>query len=242
MLNEIIYPALIRLVRAFPPGTKGRPNSFGVLASFKDIDSENLNASMRDGRIGRYWGRSWESGGKSSDMIKYENALVFVRPEAISFSREVKNANEKVCQRLEIGIASLPECENCAYARSDSEIEIDNSFVLNKILSEIILIAPYLVSIPENLNGNGLDTYWLVPSEVDWLIGKGVVFAQFKTNSAYLSVKKTTDEFSSFDYGSSGMLVTTGKIQVCWCDSTEFEFDYTVNNFKQAAYTGCETC
>lgn len=242
MLNEIILPAAIRIVRAFPPDFNSRPNSFGVVSSFGDIDSDNLNASMRDGRISRYWGRKWEASGKSSDQIQFENALVFIRTEAISFSKEAKQAGEKVCQRIEIGVASLPECEGCAHARADTEIEIDNAIVLNKIVSELTHIKPYNVTIPTNLGGVGESTYWIVASEKAWLETNGVVFPTFMSCPAYLSVKKVTDELASFTYGTAGMIITTTKLSVCWCDSTVVEYDYAVNDFKAAAFTSCETC
>ncbi len=242
MLNEILYPAIIRLIRAFPAGYKSRPGSFGAVQTFGDIDSDNLNASIRDGRIGHYWGRKWEASGKDSSQIQYENALIFIRKEAISFPDVGKVVGNKICQRLEIGIASLPECEGCAYARSDNEIEVDNALVLNGVVTELIGIAPYLVNIPENLGGIGESTYWITPSEKAWLITQSVVFPTFKNCDAYLSIKKTTDEFSSFTYGTAGMIITTGKIQLCWCDSSAVEYDFRLNSFKAAAFTQCESC
>lgn len=242
MLNEIISPAIIRLVRAFPANFNSRPNSFGIINTLGDIDSSNLNASMRDGRIGNYWGRRWESGGKSSENIAYENGLVFIRTEAITFSKEAKHAAEKVCQRIEIAVASLPECEGCTFARSDSEIEVDNAIVLNKIVSELTHIAPYVVTIPTNLGGIGASTYWIMPSEKAWLESNGVIFPVFKSCPAYLSVSKTSNDFASFTYGTAGMIITTAKLQVCFCDSTEVVYDFRINSFNEAAFTGCSTC
>lgn len=242
MLNEIIFPAAIRLLRAFPPVFNSRPNSFGVINTLGDIDSDSLNASMRDGRIGTYWGRKWEASGKDSGQIKFENSLIFIRTETISFSKEAKHAGEKVCQRIEVAVASLPECEGCAMARSDSEIEIDNAIVLNKFVSELTHIAPYVVTIPTNLGGIGASTYWIMPSEKAWLEDNGVIFPVFKSCPAYLSVSKTSNDFASFTYGTAGMIITAAKLQVCWCDSTAVAFDYKINSFNQAAYTGCETC
>jgi hypothetical protein len=242
MLNEIIFPAAIRLARAFPAGFNSRPNSFGVINTLGDIDSDSLNASMRDGRIGRYWGRKWEASGKDSSQIQFENSLVFIRTEAITFSKEAKHASEKVCQRIEVAVASFPECEGCAYARSDSEIEIDNAVVLNKIVSELTHIAPFVVTIPTNLGGIGASTYWIMPSEKDWLETNGVIFPVFKSCPAYLSVSKTSNEFQSFTYGTAGMIITTAKLQVCWCDSTDIDFDFNINSFNEAAFSGCATC
>jgi len=242
MLNEIIFPAAIRIVRAFPAGFNSRPNSFGVINTLGDIDSDSLNASMRDGRIGRYWGRKWEASGKDSSQIQFENSLVFIRTEAITFSKEAKHASEKICQRIEVAVASLPECEGCAFARSDSEIEIDNAIVLNKIVSELTQILPFVVTIPTNLGGIGASTYWIMPSEKAWLETNGVVFPVFKSCPAYLSVAKTSNEFQSFTYGTAGMIITTAKLQVCWCDSTDIDFDFRINSFNEAAFTGCATC
>jgi len=242
MLNEIIFPAAIRIVRAFPAGFNSRPNSFGVINTLGDIDSDSLNASMRDGRIGRYWGRKWEASGKDSSQIQFENSLVFIRTEAITFSKEAKHASEKICQRIEVAVASLPECEGCAFARSDSEIEIDNAIVLNKIVSELTQILPFVVTIPTNLGGIGASTYWIMPSEKAWLETNGVVFPVFKSCPDYLSVAKTSNEFQSFTYGTAGMIITTAKLQVCWCDSTNVDFNFALSSFNEAAYTGCETC
>jgi len=242
MLTTIIYPAFIRLVRAFPHGHKSRPNSFGAVSSFKDVDSDNLNASMRDGRIGHYWGRKWEASGKDSSQIQYENALVFVRTEGITFSKEAKQAGEKVCQTVEIGIGSLPECEGCNGKRTDTEIEIDNAVTLNKIVSEITQIKPYLLNIPENIGGVGVSTYWITPAEKAWLITQSVIFPTFNNCNAFLSVKKVNDEFRSFDYGTAGMIITTTRLQICWCEATEVEYNFDLNDFKQAAYTDCQTC
>lgn len=242
MLDQIIFPAAIRIVRAFPAGFNSRPNSFGVINTLGDIDSDSLNQSMRDGRIGRYWGRKWEASGKDSGQIQFENSLVFIRTEGITFSKEAKHASEKVCQRIEIAVASLPECEGCTFARSDSEIEIDNAVVLNKIVSELTHIAPFVVTIPTNLGGIGASTYWIMPSEKAWLETNGVIFPTFKSCPAYLSVTKTSNEFASFTYGTAGMIITTAKLQVCFCDSTDIDFDFRINDFKAAAYVGCETC
>lgn len=242
MLNEIIYPAVVRLIRAFPPGFKSRPKSFGVVSTFGDIDSDNLNASMRDGRIGHYFGMKWEASGKDSSQIQFENALVFARKEGISFAEVNKKIGSKVCQSIEIGIGSLPECEGCASARSDNEIEVDNAIVLNAMLWEILRLEPFTVTIPESLGGVGLSTYWLMPSEITWLKTKGVIFPTFKNCTATLNITKTTPNFSSFTYGTAGMIITTARIQVCWCDSTQVGFNFALNDFKQAAYTGCETC
>ena len=242
MLNEIIFPALIRLVRAFPPGLNSRPNSFRVLSSYKDFDSANLNATAVDGREGRYWGRRWEAGGKSSENIQYENSLIFMRPETIALSKVARRAGEKVCRRFEIGIASLPECEGCAHARSDTEIETDNVIVLNEVVSEITQIKPFNVTIPVNLGGIGASTYWITPGEKAWLITNGVAFPTFNSCPAYLSVRKTTDDFTTEYYGTAGMLITTTKVVICWCEATVVAFNFGLNSFKQAAYTGCEAC
>lgn len=242
MLNVIIYPAIIRLVRAFPAGFNSRPNSFGVVSGFGDIDSDNLNASMRDGRIGHYWGRKWEASGRDSSQIQYENALVFVRPETISFERTAKQSPYKVCQNIEVGIASLPECEGCAHDRSDTEIEGDNAIVLNQITSELIALAPFNVDIPSTFGGIGESTYWLTPAEVAFLKENDVVFPTFKSCPATLVVTKTTNDFSSFDYGTSGMIITTAKVRVCWCSDVEVGYDFRINEFKSAAYTQCEAC
>jgi hypothetical protein len=242
MLDQIIFPAAIRIVRAFPAGFNSRPNSFGVINTLGDIDSDSLNQSMRDGRIGRYWGRKWEASGKDSGQIQFENSLVFIRTEGITFSKEAKHASEKVCQRIEIAVASLPECEGCTFTRSDSEIEIDNAVVLNKIVSELTRIAPFVVTIPTNLGGIGASTYWIMPSEKAWLETNGVIFPTFKSCPAYLSVTKTSNEFASFTYGTAGMIITTAKLQVCFCDSADIDFDFRINDFKAAAYVGCETC
>ena len=242
MLDQIIFPAAIRIIRAFPSVFNSRPNSFGVINTLGDIDSDSLNASMRDGHIGRYWGRKWEASGKDSGQIQFENSLLFIRTEAITFSREAKHAAEKVCQRIEIAVASLPECEGCTFARSDSEIEVDNAIVLNKIVSELTHIAPYVVTIPVELGGIGASTYWIMPSEKVWLEANGVIFPVFKSCPAYLSVSKTSDEFRSFTYGTAGMIITNAKLQVCFCDSTAVVYDFRINDFKAAAYVGCETC
>lgn len=242
MLTEIIYPAIIRLIRAFPTGYPSRPNSFGAVSTFKDIDSDNLNASMKDGRIGHYWGRKWEASGKDSSQIKFENALIFIRKEAITFSERSKKTGTKVCQSLEIGIGSLPECEGCVTARGDNQIEVDNALVLNEIVLQLSRIEPFVLDIPENLGGVGVSTYWLVPAEVEWLKLQGVIFPTFKNCTATLTVKKTTDQFTSFTYGTAGMIITTSKIQVCWCDSTEVQYNFGLNEFNQAAFTACETC
>lgn len=242
MLSEILYPAIIRLIRAFPPGYASRPNSFGAVYTFKDIDSDNLNASMKDGRIGHYWGRKWEASGKDSSQIQYENALIFIRKESVTFSEVTKRLGTKICQGLEIGIASLPECEGCQTARSDNQIEIDNAVVLNEIVWELTRIEPFLLDIPTNLGGVGVSTYWLTPSEVAYLKTQGVIFPTFKNCTAFLSVKKTTDAFTSFEYGTAGMIITTTKLQVCWCESTNVAYNFAVNEFNQAAFTQCETC
>lgn len=242
MLDQIILPATIRIIRAFPATFNSRPNSFGVINTLGDIDSESLNQSMRDGRIGRYWGRKWEASGKDSSQIQFENSLVFIRTEAITFSKEAKHAAEKVCQRIEIAVASLPECDGCTLARSDSEIEVDNAIVLNKIVSELTHIAPYVVTIPTNLGGIGASTYWIMPSEKTWLEANGVIFPVFKSCPAYLSVSKTSNDFASFTYGTAGMVITTAKLQICFCDSTEVVYDFRINSFNEAAFTGCSTC
>lgn len=242
MLNEIVYPAIIRLVRAFPQGLNSRPNSFSVVNSFKDIDSDNLNATIRSARTGQYWGRKWEASGEDSSQIQYENALVFVRPETISFIKGANRMGNEVCQGIEVGIASLPECDTCPQSRSDTEIETDNATVLNKITTELLQITPYNVNVPTNLGGIGVSMYWLMPSEVAWLKVNGVVFPALGKCDAYLSIKKTTDDFSSFDYGTTGAIITTAKLRVCWCDTTAIEYDFAINSFKEAAFTGCSTC
>lgn len=242
MLNEIVYPALIRLARAFPPGLNSRPNSFSVVNSLKDVASYNLNATIRSARTGQYWGRRWELSGEDSSQIQYENSLVFVRPETISFTKGANRLGNEACKNIEVGIASIPECDTCPQSRTDTEIELDNALVLNKITSELLMIAPYNVNIQPNLGGIGLSTYWLLPSEVSWLKVNGVVFPSLGKCDAYLSIKKTTDNFSSFDYGTDGTIITTAKLGVCWCDTTAIGYDFSVNEFKQAAYVGCTTC
>ena len=71
--------------------------------------------------------------------------------------------------------------------------------------------------------------------------GKPKDTKKFEFHAFYLQ-KKVTDEFSSFTYGTAGMIIATAKLTVCWCDSTVVEYDFRSNNFNQAAYTGCETC
>lgn len=237
MLNEILYPALIRLTRAFPHGHRSRPNSFGVVTSFKDIDSDNLNLTVKSGVNGSYWGRRWEASGEDRANIGFENALLFIRPETIDFPDR-----KEMCQNLEIGIASLPECEGCQAARTDTEIEIDNAISLRAVVSEIIEIRPYRVNIPTSLGGVGLSTYWLTPSEVEWLKVKEVSFPNLRKCDEYLSVKQTVSTYQSFDYGTAGMIVTTTKLRVCWCSDAEVGYNFATTAFKQAAYTGCETC
>ena len=237
MLEQIIYPALLRLTRAFPLTAAGRLNSFGVVASFKDVDADNLNASMQDGRIGHYWGRAWEASGKQGNMVMFENALLFVRPEAFSLPDL-----REVCQVIEIGIASLPECEGCPGKRNDIQVETGNANILQKILKEITEIQPYLVTIPAGIGGVGLATYWLTPGEVAWMKTNAVVFPNLRKCDSYISVKINAETLASFPYGTSGMIVTTAKLKVCWCETETPVFDFRRTDFNQAAYSGCSTC
>lgn len=237
MLEQVIYPALLRLTRAFPLTTAGRLNSFGVVTSFKDIDADNLNATMQDGRIGYYWGRAWEASGERGRMIMFENALLFVRPETVSLPN-----TKEVCQIIEIGVASLPECEGCPGKRNDIQVEAGNAVMIQKILKEITEIAPYAVTIPTGIGGIGAATYWLTPGEVAWMKANAVVFPNLKKCDSYLSVKLDTENLASFDYGTSGMIITTSKVKVCWCEDETPVFNFTRTSFKEAAYAGCATC
>lgn len=237
MQYEILYPALIRIARAFPHGQRSRPNSFGVVTSFKDIDSDNLNLTVKAGISGSYWGRRWEASGEDRANIGFENSLLFVRSESIDFP-----GKKEICQNIEIGISSLPECEGCQNERTDTEIEIDNAITLRSVVSEIIEIKPYRVNIPTNLGGVGLSTYWLVPSEVAYLKANSVTFPNLLKCDDYLSIKQVNDTYQSFDYGTSGMIITVAKFRVCWCNESEVDFNFALNTFKQAAYTGCATC
>lgn len=237
MLAEIIYPALVRLARAFPSGFGSRPNSFAAIYSFGEIAIDNLAQTQREGGIGQYWGRRWEASGKDPSLIQYENSLLFLRKESIEFPLK-----SKVCHRVEIGIASLPDCEGCANSRSDIEIEIDNAKVLEAVVRQVSEIKPYNVNVPPNLGGVGLSTYWLMPAEVSWLKSNSVNFPNLGRCDAYLSVSRDGSELRSFNYGKDGMIVTAAKLEVCWCDSTVPEFSFAQTEFSQAAFTGCESC
>lgn len=233
---------IISTVRSLAAGMmprRGRINSFAVIDAYRDIDSDSLNAAIREADNGWYWGRAWQAGGKNPEDICVEWALLFIQ---LIDSALTGNDMNRLCHRIRIGIASPRECDGCGY-RNDTQVELDNSAMLMSIVREMTNTFLYkAINIPTSIGGIGISNYWLTPSMALYYAGLGVTFPKFSSCVKAPVRKAGSLQFKSSMYGTKAIIVTTTEIEVCDCDMQETTYDYSITEYGTAGRVACETC
>lgn len=234
----MIEQALIRLSRAMLPTDRARINTFAVIDNRSDLTPDNLNATVRDGRIAHFWGRRWEASGKDPASIQVDYSLLFLR----HLDSEVSGSS--ICTNVEIGLVSLPECEGCATSRNETEIAKDNVRVLSNIVSELNGYKCFNMYLGSQYGGNGQGIYCFTPSEIEHLKEEGVTFPNLKNgtcNGEYVNAQSGYT-IRTQRFGSANALISFTNFTRCDCESA-LQLDFSQNKeYLQYGETKCSTC
>lgn len=227
-----------KIARTYPQSECGGINGFGTLHDGA-IMSDNIGKTYEDYQKGFFWSRQWEENGALKDDLSLEYPALFIeyKKSKIPSLMEIK-----MCDDLYVLVVDNPDCPDCPKecSRNRDEIKKQTKDTLKYILKELFTYRKYECT--ETVDDKEV-TYnsWMSEGEYEYMEANCPDVSCRKTSESVRGGIKYKD-IRVQEWNHNGKIGAIVDIEVCGCDNSKVEFDYSKKEFKVRGVTECESC
>lgn len=238
MNKDIINSIFLNIVRTWPESKCNQLNTFFVIDTGEEFDTENLNSTMLDFRKGHFWQRQWIQSGAHPDQLCKKYPILGIEQKRVTAKDWW---TKQVCHNYWIVLTDIPDCSDCPNEcnRTKDEVDADlyNSAII--LLQELKKYKKWMITVDTNNQYT-----WMTKNQIDYMLTEGLIDnAVDAGDEVLLHVKSEPLNIQSTSVGSSdGARAVSFMLQFCDCPVIKPDFNYKFKAPAEKSITTCFTC
>lgn len=237
-----VFSIFKNLVMCYPYSDCKQINTFAVVDSIDDFDTDNLGKVYQDYLSGTFWSRKWFLSGANSNKLSKQYPILAIEQKRIS--KDIIDS-KKVCYEFWSTILDVADCPSCKdqCKRSADQVDCDIQDAALLIQEELMTVGLYEVKFVDEVETkfiwvpSGQIVDWMNPNnpKIEWHELK-VEFCDF-LDSANINI------FSSEIGIKDNARAVTFNFKICTCGPQKERFNYSAKvDPKQIGTAKCDTC
>lgn len=238
MTKKEIKDIFRNIVRTWPDTGCARPNTFFVIDTGDEFETENLKATYSDYQKGDFWSRRWVLQGANPETLCKQYPIIGLEQKSMRLPETFANS---ICYDYWVILADTPDCEGCDSTCQRTKDEVDNDLFVNSVilLQELKRYKKYKLS----KNGNSWEA-WMTSDWVQFLLASGDIDSWSDLcDYIEMMVSDAPIEIRSSNIGlTDGARAVAFPLSFCDCAIEQTPFDYNIREPDGTATTKCPTC